>query len=380
MSDLDGGASAPVDSAPTPEVVNTPAPIRDEPIPAEPTPEPKPEPKDDKPKEPVSTREALKKAAEKVEAESKAKEPADKPKPVEDKGPARGENGKFAAKEGTEPAEKPAQAVEPKPATTEAPKAKSAYEPPTSYSPEAKSEWQAVPENTKAAIAKREAEIAAGSEKHRADREAFEPLRPFHEMAKAGGTKLETALQSYVSTERLLRENPIKGLESICENLGLSLKQVAEHVLNQPADQQQTAKDVELAQLKRELSEIKQGFTSFKGDLESREVQQTIHAFKADPKHTRFDELQPDIGMFLQTGRANTLSEAYEMAERLNPAPHQAASITVAPKAADPSAEAQSLKGTKSINGAPTPGSDPAQRKPSTNIKDSLRRAMAQVG
>lgn len=377
MSDVDGGVPAPVDSAPAPEAqVETPAPIRDEPIAPEPV-EAKPEPKDDKPKEPVSTRDALKKAAEKVEAESKA---AEKPKPAEDKGPTRSENGKFAPKEGTEPAEKPAHATETKPATEPPKAAKSAYEPPVSYSPEAKAEWHAVPETTKAAIAKREAEMQAGSDKYKADREAFEPIRQFHEMARAGGTKLETALQSYVSTEQLLRSDPIKGLESICSNLGLSLKQVAEHVLNQPADQQQTAKDVELAQLKRELSEIKQGFTSFKGDLESREVQQTIHAFKADPKHTRFDELQPDIGMFLQTGRANTLSEAYEMAERLNPAPHQAASIPAAPKVADPSAEAQSLKGTKSIAGAPTPGSDPTQRKPSSSIKESLRRAMAQAG
>lgn len=377
MSDVDGGAPAPVDSAPAPEAqVEAPAPIRDEPIAPEPAPEPKP---DDKPKEPVSTREALKKAAEKVEADSKDK-PAEKPKPVEDKGPARGEGGKFAPKEGAEPAEKTAQAVDAKPAA-EAPKpAKSAYEPPTSYSPEAKAEWQAVPESTKAAIAKREAEIAAGSEKHKADREAFEPLRQYHEMAKQGGTKLETALQAYVSTEQLLRQDPIKGFEQIAQNLGVSFRQVAEHYLGQPSDQQQNAKDVEIAQLKQVVQRLEQGFTSFKGDLESREVQQTIHAFKADPKHTRFDELQPDIGMFLQTGRANTLSEAYEMAERLNPAPQSAAPAPAAPKVVDPSPEAQSLKGSKSINGAPGPGSDPAQRKPSNSIKESLRRAVAQAG
>src|SRR5687767_5078217 len=119
MSDI-GGAAAPAEASPAPELpLDTPNPISTE-AEGHPEPDAKPEGKPEKsePKEvksaPPTTREALQKAAAKVEKDSKAAETKevktetkDKPAPVKTDAPVRDETGKFAAKDGEKP--KPAE-------------------------------------------------------------------------------------------------------------------------------------------------------------------------------------------------------------------------------------------------------------------------------
>lgn len=382
MSDVDGGAAAPADTAPAPaaeQVVQTPNPVSTEGEPQQHAPEPKRAP---------TAREALEAAQAKIEkgeADKAADKAADKPKPVEsapkekaeekpaekaaDKPePRRDETGKFASDKPAEP-EKP----------VETPKAK--YEVPARFSDDAKQIWASAPEPIQREIDRAVRELTQGHEKYKASAEAFEPIRQYHEMAAKSGTTLANALQAYTSMETLLRQDPIKGLELITSNIGLSLRDVAAHIMGQPVDQQQSAKDAEIRDLKQTIQRLEQGFTSFKGDLETREVNQIISAFKADPKYSRFDELQTDIGMFLQTGRAQNLSEAYAMAERLNPATTPAAaSPPAASTAAIEVPAAQTDKGTKSITGAPSAGSTPGARKPAKSSREAIERAFARAG
>lgn len=85
--------------------------------------------------------------------------------------------------------------------------------------------------------------------------------------------------------------------------------------------------------------------------------------------------------MFLQTGRAQNLSEAYAMAERLNPASTPAAaSAPAASTAAIEVPVAQTDKGTKSITGAPSAGSTPGARKPAKSSREAIERAFARAG
>lgn len=381
MSDVDGGAAAPAEGNSAPvadQVVQTPNPVstEGEPVKAEPKAEKAP-----------TAREALQAASKAVE---KGGEPADKTKAVESKAPEKApekQESRTEAKAEANPAEKtepkrdetgkfasdkPAEAVEP---------ARPKYEAPARFSEDAKQIWANAPEPIQREIDRAVRELTQGHEKYRASAEAFEPIRHYHEMATKGGTTLANALQAYTSMETLLRQDPIKGFELIASNIGMSLRDVAAHVLGQPVDEQSSAKDAEIRELRQTVAELKQGFTSFKGDLETREVNQIISAFKADPKYSRFDELQPDIGMFLHTGRAQTLQDAYAMAERLNPAPaHAMAPAPAASSAAIEVPAAQTDKGTKSITGAPSAGSSPAARKQAKSPREAIEQAFRQAG
>lgn len=412
MTDFNGGASAPAESpaasaAPV-EGVTTPNPVSTEPRPAEPKPA-VPEPK----KEAPSSRDALRKAREAVNAREGAdpkgkpgdqQQTGDKQKPVGSEA-NRAQDGKFAPKDGTpaeaqakpqepaaaKPAEqqqngqaKPAAAAEPK---TETKPAGNEGAPPARFSADAKAEWEKAPPAVRAEVARMEREYDAGFRKYRESAEAFEPVREYHEMAKRGGTDLQTALGKYVNLENLLRADvdagriPIRGLEAVCSNFGMSLRQVAEAVLGQTPDQTASQADATIRELRRELAEIKQQVGGVTSRIETEEKSAKlaqIEEFAA--KFPRFEELWEDIEFFLKTGKAKDLAEAGQLAERLNPAPAPAQAAE--PSAAQPvDLQAQTLKGQKSITGAPSSGSDPVNhQRASSSIRDAIRRAKATAG
>jgi hypothetical protein len=108
-------------------------------------------------------------------------------------------------------------------------------------------------------------------------------------MAAKGGTDVRTALSRYVGMENQLRADPLRGLEIICQNVGMSLREVAAKVLGLTQDQGRAADS----------------------------THESVTKFAAE--HPRFEELSDDIAFFLET-RTEDIAEAYEMAERLNPA------------------------------------------------------------
>lgn len=376
--------AAPIaDSAPVPDgaVINETPASYSEPLgsqtPVEPEPVAKPASLDDSIDRAIAKSEAKQAEADKAKAKPEAKiEPKH-----QDKEPQPRDNGKFAATKAPADAQAPQEAPKPqeaaKPSFTD-------NDPPSRFSEDAKKDWHAAPESVRRESERAIKELTDGFQKYRQSAERDQQLDQFHRMAEQSGTKLETVVDTYVKTEQLLRSDPIKGLESICENLGLSLKQVAEHYLGQPSDLQQSDKDVKISQLEQKLQRLEQGVNSWQEQQQTREVQQTIESFKSDPKYARFDELKPDIGMFLQTGRANNLSEAYQLADRLNPAANNQAPVsTPAASSAAPSPEpVHPDKGLKSVHGAPTPGftSPSGKKRAALSLDEALDRAFGAAG
>lgn len=444
MSDIDG-ASAPADTGSIasnePVIAATPAPISTEPRPApaetaeiakqdaeakaaaektdtnkatEPVVAEKPKP--------ISTRDALKKAAEKVNAEpaKDSKQAAEKAAPLKD-GPARAEDGKFASKDPVKADEArdtkaapAADAAKPIADVKTAPDAKPASEPvkdaavvdkgtikpplpsytasapPSRFSPDAKEAWAAAPEPVRAEVARMEKELTAGFEKHRAAAERDGSIAEFHDLAAKGGTTVKEALSKYVGMENQLRADPLKGLEIICQNAGLSLREVAAHIMGQTPEQQASQSDTTMRELRAEIAELKKsvgGVTQTFEQQRTQTTQENVTKFAAD--HPRFEELSDDIAFFLKSGRTKDLAEAYGLAERLNPAPVKAIAEVPAPAStaavaevikATPDLSVQTERGSKSIAGAPTAGSNPVRKQPSTSIKEALRRAAAAAG
>lgn len=366
---------------------------------------------------PLSTRDALRAAREKVEAEpvaekasplkadpktaepaakadaktdSKAAEPAAKAAE-----PTRAPDGKFVSADPTKAA---APAAEPAAKAADAPKpaalpSHTAEPPPARFSAAAKERWAEAPEEVRAEVSRAVTELTKGFEKHRASAERDATLAEFHEMAGKGGKNLRDVVAGYVGMENALRADPIKGFELICQNAGISFRDVAAKYLNQAPDAAASQADATILELRRELADLKQGLGAIQQERAQARTDTTTESvakFAAD--HPRFEELAEDIAFFLKT-RTKDLAEAYKLAERLNPAPAAEPKPEVVPptpaaasSAAPVVAAIQSPKlvqtdrGEKSIAGAPSAGSDPVRKQPSSSIKEALQRAKQRAG
>lgn len=313
-----------------------------------------PEPK----AESVSRRDALERALEKVNGDE-AKEPAKE-------GPARQPDGKFAQK--ATDATKPVELKEPG-----KPDASAIAEPPARFSPDAKAVWAQAPLPVQAEIKRAITELETGLKQKD---EMLAPLKPFFDMAGQHKTTVHDALGNYVRMEQLLAKDPRAGLEAIAKNFGWTLPQMMQFVGAATGAQQQgqpDQRDQTIVALQRELAAIKGQVGTVHQTLEQQRIDaamQQVSAFAADKP--RFAELEADIAFFLQSGKAASLQEAYEYAERLNPAPQPAAPAAPAP--------APQTRPVRSVTGAPNAGSTPGSRPPSSNRRDALTNALAQVG
>lgn len=381
MSDVtDAGAPASDShSVPIENVPSAPNPVSTEPQTAE-------EPA--KVAEPKSSREALLKAQEKVEKAAPEKsekvetKPDDKAKPVEADPKARDDKGKFAQKEA--PAE--VKAGEPDVPKTEA-KPATESDAPARFSPDAKTAWATTPDPVKAETQRAIRELEAGIEKYRPAREFHESLREHDEQARNSGTTVKAAMDQYTAISRGLT-SPDMGqkltvIKDIFDHAGLNIREFAGAVLGQEPNQGANAAETEMRQMRQTIQRLEQQISGVSGSMQQREQQQTakeiesaLTQFAADKPD--FDSLSEQIAKLLSTGMAESLPDAYSMAQRLNGSAPSAP--TPAPNAPAPDLTAQTLKGSKSIAGAPSAGSDPVKRQPAPSVKEAIRRAYAKAG
>lgn len=167
-----------------------------------------------------------------------------------DDGRPRDEKGRFAKKaEGDEaepgqgagdPAEQPPAAeTKAEPAATDeqepdeqaAAASKIEGAPPPGWSIKSKSEWDRLPEHIRADVIKREHEVDNGFAKLR----EYKPLEPYVEMARQSGTTLDQALERYTGMERLIRQDPVKGLQAIAHNMRIPAEKVLQAFGGAPA-------------------------------------------------------------------------------------------------------------------------------------------------
>lgn len=397
MSEVDGGAPAPADPvvAPAAEApVDPPRPVSDAP---QTTPEAaKPESAE---KKAPTTREALAKAAEKVEKEAKepapkpAKEPEAKPE-AKTEAPRRSEDGKFAAKEPAEGTEKPAQADPAAKAPEAGQKPPTGDdEPPARFTATAKAKWASADPELRAETHRAIRELTGGIEKYRADAEEFGKVRHFAETAKKHGRDLTMALTDMGALEDAFLRHPIEGYEAVARRLGHgTFRQVAEAYLGRSPDQAAAASDAMVREAHGRASQMEAQARHFAGQLqEAQRLIETLMAEKVEAlrsAHPRFDELRERAGRALASGFAANEREAFAIARitadavaenwggASAPAPEQ----TPKPQAPAPDPVAQTDRGSRSISGAPSPGSDPVRRTPATSPRDAVRRAFARVG
>jgi hypothetical protein len=318
------------------------------------------------------------KQAEPAKADAKAvKEPAKAEQPRE--------NGKFAAKDGVKaPVADSAVAVDSSKAAEPVKPSHTAEDAPARFTETAKAKWASADPEIRGEVRRMEKELTEGYQKHRAAAERDGTLNEYHEMAKASGKELKSVVGEYVNMENLLRKDLVGGLDTICQRMGVSIKDVAAHIMGQTPDQNASQQDATIRELKQEIAGLKEQVGGVTKTFQEQREQSTlseIEKFAKQPEHARFDELADDIAFFMQSGRAKDLPEAYQLAERLNPAPAKATEPVAASSAAiDPPVHPD--KGQKSINGAPSSGSTlPSGKKRVTrSLDEALDRAFSSAG
>jgi hypothetical protein len=285
---------------------------------------------------------------------------------------ARDEQGRFAPKpleQAPDATQKPVEAkVQP-----EAPKAPAPVtDAPSRFTPDAKAAWATTPDPVKAEVSRAFREMETGLQQYQ---QRMEPLKPFFQMAEQHGTTVHDAMERYTTLDWALRNKPDEALPEIFRVAGVNPQEWAARMLGQQAPQGQADnRDQTIGLLQRELASLRQQLEPVTGYIQSQQQsaeQQQIESAWSDFKsaHPRADELLSDINTLLELGKAQTIEDAYAMAERINPAP--------APAVSTNPAKPQPLKPSPQISGAPSAGSNPAARRPSSSIRESLERAQA---
>lgn len=337
---------------------------------------------------PRSVRDSLQGAFDTVD---KASEDANRP---------RDEQGRFIPKQAE--AEKPVEVSAEKP--VEAPVAPEAVKPvtpvddaPARFSADAKAAWATAPESVRGEVRRAITELESGLQQKSAQLQQYQPIEPFMAMAHQSGTTLDQALSRYVNLENTLRADPLRGIEAVLANVGMTPAQYAQMAgyTQQPQIDPNTGMAMPqqgpdpqtqhlIYSLRQEIEQLKQAQNSFTMTLQQREqmeVERQLAEFSKDKP--RFNELRKTMGELMDSGMANDLGEAYEKADRLNPgaapvvAPPVAQAAPVQPPA---NIAAQTRKGSLSVAGAPASGSNPATRPASKSVRDSLAFAMSQAG
>lgn len=358
MSDLDVASNAaPETAAPAEQVIDN-SPAQE----AAPGPEAKQTPAS-------SAREAVERAFREQAAREKA-EKAQAMEPAPDAQP-RDEQGKFAPK-AQDAAQKPADGqVAQEQAKPEA----QASQAPSRFAPAAKEAWANTPDPVKVEVERAFFEMEKGIKDYQA---RFEPLKQFDDMAKAAGKELPKVVAEYVNMENALRQNPVAGVQILCQRMGIDPQHLGDALMNggqgqeaQPVPQQ--SPDA-LMRLEQRIAEMQQTFAQ-------QQTMAQIDAFAKD--HPRFEELSPMMAEMLQTGFARDLSDAYDKASRLQPpAPSPQQQTIAVPTAQPATVQAQTPPKivAKQITGSPQAGSNPTTRKPAGSISEALRNAASQVG
>lgn len=297
------------------------------------------------------------------EAGTTADKPAEQPTGDRPRNP----DGTFAAKPSDQPVTTD-KAAEPVKDTS--PNA----EPPTRFSADAKAAWKDTPEPVRSEMRRAVTELVQGIEGYKT---SYEPYRELDKALRSNGQNPADVIAQYTGIERLLANNLTGGLDQICQNAGTSLREVAAKIMGQTPDQNASAQDATIRELRAEIASLKKGVEGVSTHIRTNAQQATMKEIEAfASSQPRFDELAPDIAFFIESGRAQTLEDAYKLAERLNPAPQPASPAAQAA----PTPPAQTRVGQLSLSGAPSSGSNPANRKPPSTPREALDRAFASVG
>lgn len=366
------------------------------------------EPKaEEKAEKPISRMDALKKAADEVDAKADAKAEAKDGKPEKPAEEKEGERPKVSAEEKSEAKSEPVVEKQPKPS-----EGRRIIEAPARFLPRAKELWNNVPHPVREEFERISKENEAEINQYREAKQFRDELKEYEDLGRQHGVSIKQALDNYVGIERKFAADPAEGFKQLFSNLGMQPQQAISHILRafnvspqalaqhiaqdpnaytalarQAPQQTMPQQQAPVPQPNPEVAQLRQELESMKAQSIA---QQVIAPFAQEyPEYYRHEE---QIAKVLQSGIIDQIhGSGLSPRDKL-----EAALFMVAPHAAKASVNpvqqtavnnddtpAVDLRGTpnKSVKGSPNAGLDNSGRKGSKMSRsDAISAAMSELG
>lgn len=290
--------------------------------------------------------------------------------------------GKFAKpQDGAEPSEtaKPADAEPPSETTRIPPSLPAAV----------KAKWASLEPEVKQAFTKLEETVQTskaewGKKAERLNRfdEILSPRREKHQLS---GLDDYQAVQTLFAAQDLLERDPVLGLTHLARSYGVDLRQFAQQMSGPGQAQLPQAMDPALHPVLARVQTLENQLTQQSQAAEAAQVATAtaeIEAFRNDPKNLYFDNVKDRLYAILQSGQAQTLSEAYETAIWASPeirplllAEQKVSAQQAQTEAAQRERASSARRAAGSVTGAPGTASSPAAAASSGSVRDALQAA-----
>jgi hypothetical protein len=267
------------------------------------------------------------------------------------------------------------------------PQAPKPVTPPTRFTKAAQEAWAQTPEPVRVEVERAITELTQGIEKYRQGAEAFEPLRPYHELAQQYGVEMKDALANYVELDHMWSQNAVQAFFLTCQKTNVNPQTLIQEVVNAITGQPQQAdpRDHVIAELQNRLAQIEGNVGQVRQTFEQQQFNQVYNAnlqqvqsFMADKPY--FNDLIPSMTEMVQKGFATNLSDAYEKAVRLNPEISAKIEADKAVRTANNRQPGSNPKANLSITGSPSSAGSTLAAKPAGSNREAVQRAIAQVG
>jgi hypothetical protein len=255
--------------------------------------------------------------------------------------------------------------------------------PPARFNEQERAEYEKAPESVKQGIHRAVKELEHGLEKYKTSASKFEELKEFEAVASKYGTTIKDALKNYVTIDQALQSNDqnqkLAAIQEVLRIAKVTPNDYAAFITRQPPEQAKSETERVIQTLQNEVSALKTqltGVTTNQRASEESQIMADLNAWAADKPLA--NQLSDRIAERFQEGLS--LDEAYAKAVEEFQEAARAAGFIPAPPPSTTTPAVHTLKGQKSITGAPGPGSSPASQKPSTSAAEAIERAFASLG
>jgi hypothetical protein len=237
--------------------------------------------------------------------------------------PPRSEEGQFSSKDKAEAGAEPDKPITDQAQTTEAVEPlKAAIEAPVSWSAEMKAKFATLPPDVQAYAVQRDGEAHKRISELGTQVKAYEPIRAVIE--QHGETFRRNGLQPHEGLARMMAVNDMlerdapAAIKQIAEAYGVDLSNGAADTQGNENAEVRSLK-AEIQTLKRQVGETVSKVTARERsefEREQTELASTIEKFSKDKPH--FEAVRKAMAGLMQSGAAETLDDAYDMAIHAN--------------------------------------------------------------
>lgn len=201
---------------------------------------------------------------------------------------------------------------------------------PKTWTKEALADWATIPPRAQQEIVKREEDFLRGITQYKQAADVgvrySQVAAPYSAQLAAHNIDPVQLFQSFAANHYLLSfgqpEQKLQLAANLLNNYKIDLGQLNNYM----GDQAFEAPDPEIVALRNEISQLRSGLQQTNtAQLETvrSSIVAGIDEFANDPAHPYFDEVADNIMQIIETGSAQSLEDAYEMAVYANPVTRQ---------------------------------------------------------